>query len=321
MTAQSRTNSSRPVVSVIVPAFNSARFVIETLQSVRWQTYRPIELIVVDDQSTDNTRELVTCWAGEIQDAEFVVRLLRNPRKGAIAARNFGMQQAGGEFLQYLDHDDLLHKDKLRVQVDQSLVEDADLVVSRNRPFQERTEIACILAKDVEYLPLSELHIPEPYYARMRWSLLAWLIRRDLMMRVGLWNETIGMTDYEMDTRLKLAARRVAYTNALLSFWCTATPNSDSKGPARKILGWRDEVARVVCQHLVSHGIRDPQEYFHLSRFAGVTSRRWLRMLRPMAAMQSLAQAAGLAMRGCAYWSTGRPAQEYSASVDSDSGN
>lgn len=95
-------------VSVVIPTYNRATLVTEAMDSVRNQTYRPIECIVVDDGSTDDTPEVITGWKEEHETDRLSVRLLRQENRGAPAARNRGMEAASGGFLLFLDSDDRL---------------------------------------------------------------------------------------------------------------------------------------------------------------------------------------------------------------------
>lgn len=101
-------------MSVIVPAFNAAAFIAETLDSALAQTYRNLEVIVVDDGSTDDTAEIVAAIAS--RDSR--VRLLRQMNCGVAAARNLAISHARGTLLAPLDADDLWHPDKIEKQVD-----------------------------------------------------------------------------------------------------------------------------------------------------------------------------------------------------------
>ena len=104
------------LVSVVIPTHNRAGLIMETLESVRAQTYRPIEMIVVDDGSTDNTAGVVREFA-EGADRDLKVRYIRQENQGAAVARNRGLAESRGEFIQFLDSDDLLLPDKLSAQV------------------------------------------------------------------------------------------------------------------------------------------------------------------------------------------------------------
>lgn len=98
-------------VSVVIPTYNRVQLVIEALDSVYEQTHRPIECIVVDDGSTDDTVEVVKKWKRARTGDDFCVRLLRQENQGAPAARNRGMEAARGDDLLFLDSDDVLPRD------------------------------------------------------------------------------------------------------------------------------------------------------------------------------------------------------------------
>lgn len=102
-----------PLVSVIVPAFNAAKTLAETLASAAAQTCREIEIVVIDDGSTDDTAAITA----EFCRREPRARLLRKANDGVAAARNAGLAAARGEFVAPLDADDLWHPDKLARQV------------------------------------------------------------------------------------------------------------------------------------------------------------------------------------------------------------
>jgi glycosyltransferase involved in cell wall biosynthesis len=105
---------SRPLVSVVVPAYNYGRYIGETLESLREQTYGAWECVVVDDGSTDDTAEVVSRFAAR----EPRLRYLRQENRRQAAARNNGIRHARGKYFQFLDADDLLEREKLARQVE-----------------------------------------------------------------------------------------------------------------------------------------------------------------------------------------------------------
>jgi len=123
-----------PLVSVIIPTYNYAHLIIETLQSVAAQTYTHWECLVIDDGSTDHTGIVVPDFIQ--QYSEFNFRYIKTENGGTSAAKNAGIALASGEFTQFLDADDLLSPDKLAIQVALSLVNDAALVFSGSRLFK-----------------------------------------------------------------------------------------------------------------------------------------------------------------------------------------
>ncbi len=107
-------NVAAPLVSIIVPTYRHRDYVIRTLQSVRAQTFTDYELIVVNDGSPDDTEAVLEPL---LRDGT-ITRYIRQPNAGQGAARNRGIGESRGEFLQILDDDDLIPPDKLAWQVD-----------------------------------------------------------------------------------------------------------------------------------------------------------------------------------------------------------
>ena len=128
-----------PPVSVIIPTFNCAEFLTRAVEFVFAQTYTDYEVIVADDGSTDKTCELVTQWEGK-------VRYLYQSNHGVSTARNLAVSEASGEFLAYLDADDMYYPNKLEAQVafldahpecglvhsDVTILDESDRVITRS---------------------------------------------------------------------------------------------------------------------------------------------------------------------------------------------
>jgi glycosyltransferase involved in cell wall biosynthesis len=98
------------MVSVVIPSYNYGRFVTEAVDSAINQTYRPLEVIVVDDGSTDDTRQRLAPYLDRI-------RYVYQANKGLSAARNTGIRHAQGQWVAFLDADDVWHPDKIGVQL------------------------------------------------------------------------------------------------------------------------------------------------------------------------------------------------------------
>jgi glycosyltransferase involved in cell wall biosynthesis len=106
------------LVSVIVPTYNRDQFLSDAINSIYHQTYRPIELLIVDDGSTDNTADIVERARGKFQEEpHLTLQYIWQQSQGAPAARNRGLQESRGEYIQFLDSDDVLHPRKLEVHV------------------------------------------------------------------------------------------------------------------------------------------------------------------------------------------------------------
>ena len=112
----------KDLVSVIIPTYNRAHLIKRSAQSVLGQTYKNLELIIVDDGSTDNTEDVVKSL-----DDERVV-YIKQTNQGACAARNNGIDHARGEFIAFQDSDDVWHNDKLEKQINCLKETGADIV-------------------------------------------------------------------------------------------------------------------------------------------------------------------------------------------------
>lgn len=176
------------LVSCIVPVFNGERYLRHALESILAQTYRPLEIIVVDDGSTDGSPDV----AREFAQA---VRYLRQPNAGPAAARNRGLGVARGEFVAFLDADDLWHVVKLARQMAR---------------FASRPELdACVTHArnfwDAEVHDEGERHQDDPRTAGVPGYITSALMaRRALFDTVGAFDPTLVHTD---DTDWFLRAR------------------------------------------------------------------------------------------------------------------
>jgi len=124
-------NTSKPLVSIVIPVFNASDFVLETLQSATNQTYKNIEIIVVDDGSTDNSLDLIKSFEGKIT-------VISTTNNGAASARNLGILASSGLIIAFLDSDDIWDPQKIEKQVSFLLANELDLVYCSGREFGER---------------------------------------------------------------------------------------------------------------------------------------------------------------------------------------
>ncbi len=108
---------NNPLVSIIIPTYNRAHLIAETLDSVLAQTYENWECIIVDDGSTDNTDEVLGSYV--TKDTRFQYHHRPNSRpKGANACRNYGFEMSRGEYINWFDDDDIMLKDFLKIKID-----------------------------------------------------------------------------------------------------------------------------------------------------------------------------------------------------------
>ncbi len=112
---------SQPLVSIVIPCFNAEKVIADAIGSALAQTYRPIEVVVVDDGSTDASLSVIRSFGDG-------VRWMSGPNRGGGAARNRGLQAAKGSLIQFLDADDVLHVHKLERQVPRVMSDESHVV-------------------------------------------------------------------------------------------------------------------------------------------------------------------------------------------------
>ncbi len=176
-----------PLVSVIIPSYNCERYLCEAIESVLRQTYPSLQIIVVDDGSTDSTPLLVRNYTDNVE-------YIRQPRSGSGSARNTGVAAARGDFLAFLDADDLWVEEKTEIQMGflerhrdvEAVFTHARQFFSHDLPQDERERIWCTERPLPGHIP-STLVIRKAAFSRIgefesRWTIgdfMSWYLRAE----------------------------------------------------------------------------------------------------------------------------------------------
>ncbi len=195
---------SEPVVTVVVPTYNGQHFVADTLKSVLAQTQPSVELIVVDDGSTDSTCDVVLSAAPAAQ-------LLTKRNGGVSAARNLGLVKARGRFVIFLDQDDIWHPDMLRLQVQWLDAHPAHAVAVCRYHHWFPQEDGQYPSAEATWPPRVDLAVDPDFTGAVYhqflldcWALTSGtLIRREALLACGGFDETLPYSeDWELWLRL-----------------------------------------------------------------------------------------------------------------------
>jgi glycosyltransferase involved in cell wall biosynthesis len=196
-----------PRVSVLIPCYNAEKYIGDTLDSVFRQTWREIEVIVVDDGSTDRTGDVVRSFAG------LNVRLIQQSNRGQTAALNVCCSYAQGDFVQYLDADDVIDRDKIERQVSRLVGEPYSIASAEWGRFYQTPEettfrkepVWCDLPS-IEWLILSRAEGGGMMLPAL------WLLPMAIVRAIGPWREDLTLNnDAEYFTRALLACDRVLF--------------------------------------------------------------------------------------------------------------
>lgn len=129
-----------PLISIIIPTYNRAELIGETLDSIQTQTYKNWECIIVDDGSTDDTEAVVNRYLAKDNRLKFYKRPTEHLRGGS-GARNYGLKQSQGQYIQWFDSDDLMEPTKIDKKVTQLLNSKKDFVISSFCVFNNNNQI------------------------------------------------------------------------------------------------------------------------------------------------------------------------------------
>lgn len=207
------------LVSIIIPTHNRAQLLSELLSSVRDQVHRPIEVVVIDDASTDRTQHVVECFARDVRgDTEMLVTSSLMRKGGAQVARNQGIRMARGEALMFVDSDDIFAPSglgdlaaclefKSHVQIAYGKVQVSGMDVTDGSSFSGKV-IGALFGDSERDL------------VGYHWHTMGALYRRDCINRIGLWNEALQCSqDWEYQIRAKLFGGSSCFVDALVGYW------------------------------------------------------------------------------------------------------
>jgi glycosyltransferase involved in cell wall biosynthesis len=191
------------MISVIIPCFNSEEYITRAIESVLRQTFTDYEIILVNNNSTDNTNNILEDYAKKFPDR---IRVFNEYKKGAPSARNKGLYEAKGEWIQFLDSDDELFPDKFEKQL-ATAVASEDIIIGdyyMYKKFKNKTRVTIpeVEVKNVwKGLITSKLGVTS-----------ANLWRKKALLAVGGWNEEKSSSqEYDLIFRLLKNNSKVTY--------------------------------------------------------------------------------------------------------------
>lgn len=206
------------LVSVVLPTYNRARLLPATLESVLKQTHRPIEIIVIDDGSTDETEKIIGRFKKKCDEAKGVsLRAFHQTNRGSPAARNLGLIHSRGNYIQHLDSDDLLAPEKIERQMGAlKSSEPCDFVWSETASFRDSLKNRKPLCGGNTEEPLTDF----VRFDSWPWHVWGGLFRRDAVRRLGPWNERLlCWGDWEYMVRFLCQRPDVHYLPGTFSFY------------------------------------------------------------------------------------------------------
>ncbi|MBD2156180.1 glycosyltransferase family 2 protein [Leptolyngbya sp. FACHB-16] len=233
-----------PKISVICPLFNKEQYIVETIQSLQAQSYSNWELLIVDNGSTDNSVDKVK----NIEETR--LQLLRSPQRGPGAARNFGLKHSVGDWVLFLDADDLLEPDYLATQI-QTVTQHptASIVAAGWQEFQDDAPQQRVV-KQPAGLGQSLQQLRDGAIAFVPWAVHAAMIRRSALLPECHWPEALdGFLGEDLAFWFRLVSRYlVAHSACQGALYRIHTPHCRTQN--RDVEKWFTGLHAAVSDNL-----------------------------------------------------------------------
>lgn len=255
-------------ITVVIPTYNRAEQIVRALNSVKNQTYRPIEVVVVDDGSTDKTKDIVLAWKEKNASANLSLQYSSKKNAGAPAARNDGISMAKGAFVHFLDSDDVLLENCLTLKHTEIVKSGAAFVYGFSLICDSSGQQIGVHGRDVTKNPNSAFLIPYIF------NTSGPLIRNNVLREIGGWDESLsGCQEIEFFYRLKLRFGRGRCVPQALHQVNLHEGDSISQKPSSEHSKSAFRVLQVLSTSLFDSGVGLGRDHFRnemeaLSNFA-----------------------------------------------------
>lgn len=207
------TSSCKCLFSIVIPTFNRNQLICDALESITRQKYRPIEVIIIDDGSTDATISTVVDWYGRFSNnfcpdrRSFHLHIFSQTNRGVSAARNHGLARSSGKYIFFLDSDDILEPDTLEAMAEAFEKNNCDLVFGGFRKFDHATGIVTMNKKAN---PATDL-IRDALHGTLWGNAARIAMKRDFALAIGPWDESLALfEDREYSERAILKAQSIS---------------------------------------------------------------------------------------------------------------
>ncbi len=248
---------NNPLVSVLIPLYNAEKYFEECIASIISQNYKNLEVIIVNDGSTDNSLSLAKKYADKYK----WIKVYSQENSGASIARNKAFSHSTGEYIQYLDADDILHPDKIEAQMQRLSEYDFDPKVIATSKWSR-------FFFNLKNLSFPQLTFYKDYsdslmFLRDAWEnnqnmiIHTWLISRKLHQSIEKWNENMTTLDDNLFfAHAVLRSTQIAFVPNGMVYWRQDNLNSLSKSTT-----WEDMYSYLRGCHNYFDLVKDNLDY------------------------------------------------------------
>lgn len=220
--------NSLPLVSILIPVYNAEKFVSNTIESALRQTYTNTEIVIVDDGSTDSSWEIIEYYREKYPQ---LIKSFRQENKGACAARNKALKESSGDYIQWLDADDILDENKILSQLQAvDFVFKTDVLLSGPTTkfytdLKKTKFVSNPLWTDLTQVEFLYTYLTQGFFIYPH----AWLVNRLLIEHAGFWNEKLLINqDGEFFSRVVASSSFVKFVDKAKCFYRTGNLSSIS---------------------------------------------------------------------------------------------
>ena len=226
----------QPLISIITPCYNAAKFLADTVESVLAQSYINFEWIIVNDGSTDETEAIL------LKYHDHRIHYFRQDNKGQCSASNFGLKKAKGDYIKFFDADDLMNPTHLENQI-KRMAGKKNILVScawgrfYDGDFRSTKFIPETVWQDMDSLSWIKAALSQKYDMMGAWI---WLIPKEVILKVGGWDERLSLNnDFEFSMRLLKNVNGVCFASNALIYYRT---NSNTLSQSNSYLAFKEAI-------------------------------------------------------------------------------
>jgi glycosyltransferase involved in cell wall biosynthesis len=236
------------LVSVIIPCYNAASYLKPALDSVLCQTHVNIEVLLINDGSTDNTEDIIKGYNDKR------IRYFYQPNQGQSAASNRGIREARGEYIKFFDADDIMNRQHIEAQLSVLASEKETLASCTWARLYNDDPTSVQFTDDYNWkdmLPMDWIKaaLSHRYDMMPAWF---WLIPKNVLDKAGGWDERLTLNnDFEFSIRLLMQARKIKYAKEACIYYRSLSPSSLSSLKSIKAYESAFLSARLGCAYLL----------------------------------------------------------------------
>lgn len=250
-----------PLVSILIPLYNAEKYFSKTMESLLAQRYKNIEIIIVDDGSTDNSLNIALKYEKSYKN----INVYTQKNSGAPVVRNKAFEMSKGEYIQYFDADDILHPDKILSQIEILKpygFQDDIVATGKGTMFWESIEKS-IFTKQVIYKNYDDkfLFFKDSWENRETIMGQSWLIPRKINEKAGDWDVQLLISqDQEFFTRVVYHAQKIIFAKESLVYYRKGNPNSISSNTSLMAIRSRLDACysyeRLLNKNINKHSLK-----------------------------------------------------------------